>query len=133
MSVFGDNLGAIIKTRWRNQTEAAKYLGVHQTLLGRYLRAESEPLLSHAARIARKLDVTLDELTGMKYDQAVVGGMFLKEEQARYTGDAPARRAMENLRERWRKHPQERRTIEHLVAALFPHDTKAVIAWLKET
>jgi transcriptional regulator with XRE-family HTH domain len=131
MSVFGDNLGAIVKTRWRNQTEAAKYLGLHQTLLGRYLRAESEPLLSHAVRIAKKLDVPLDELTGMKYDQAIVGGMFLKEEKARYSGDAPARKAMEGLRERWRKHPQERRTIEHLVAALFPDDTKALIAWLK--
>jgi len=131
MSVFGDNLGAIVKKRYRTQTEAARVIGVHQTLLGRYLRAESEPLVSHAAKIARKLEVTLDELMGMKYDQAIVGGMFVKEEQARYASDAPVRRAMENLRERWRKHPQERRTIEHLVAALFPHDTKAVIAWLK--
>lgn len=133
MSVFGDNLGAIVKKRYRTQTEAARVIGVHQTLLGRYLRAESEPLVSHAAKIARKLEVTLDELMGMKYDQAIVGGMFVKEEQARYASDAPVRRAMENLRERWRKHPQERRTIEHLVAALIPHDTKAVIAWLKSS
>jgi transcriptional regulator with XRE-family HTH domain len=135
VSTFGDNLRAIIKKgRWRNQSEAAKFLGLHQTLLGRYFRGKSEPLVTKAADIARKLDVSLDELAGLKQGQG--GGavsMLVREERARYAAEHPVRKAMERLRDRWRKRPEDREAIEHLVALVFPDDAAAVTAWLKQS
>ncbi len=135
MSAFGDNLRALIKKGgWRNQSDAAKFLGLHQTLLGRYFRGDSEPLVTKAADIAKKLDVSLDELTGLKHGQAGTGGsMLVREERARYAAEQPARKDMERLRDRWRKRPDDRESIEHLVALVFPDDAAAVIAWLKQS
>ena len=46
--------------------------------------------------------------------------------------DQPYAAAMKKLKMRWKKKTQERDTIRHLIAALFPDEFRRILAWLEQ-
>ena len=62
---FGTRLAAARKAGGLSQDEVGRRAGVRGTMVGRYERAEAEPSVEIAARLARALDISLDYLTGV--------------------------------------------------------------------
>jgi transcriptional regulator with XRE-family HTH domain len=62
MAKFSDNLKKIRVDKDISQDALAKAAGVHVTHISRYERGLSSPSLDVAQKIAKKLDVSIDEL-----------------------------------------------------------------------
>lgn len=123
---FGTIFRSLLNSRGLTQVAAAKQLEMNQSTVSYYCKLDKPPRPHILNHIAQRLGVSVDELVGQK--------------PLRATGRTPAARhepphisAMEALRVRWRKKPQERDTIRHLVAALFPKNDGEVIAWLEKS
>jgi transcriptional regulator with XRE-family HTH domain len=135
MHTFAENLAQLIRLRGWTQIEAAENLGVSQALISRYLRGKREPLPRTIAHLAERLGVDVTDLTGDRVTKSRGQRLVLKttaSERHRpgqlYVYDT----AMKRLKIRWKKHPQERETIKHLVAALFRSDSERILLWLAE-
>jgi hypothetical protein len=46
--------------------------------------------------------------------------------------DRVSDRALQNLKKRWKKKPEERDAIQDLVAVLFPEDATQIVSWLNQ-
>ena len=104
---------------------AARELGVTQSQISDYLSGKSEPYLSTAIAVAKKLGVSLDELSGI-----APPGLTVKEEDAAYLAEPPYHRWVERLKRRWRRKGTTRAEMELAVRILFPDDAERMIEWL---
>lgn len=69
MEKFSKNLALIMAERGLNQPELARLSGVDQSLISRYLRSDKRarlPRLKNLVALAKALDCTLEDLTGVK-------------------------------------------------------------------
>jgi transcriptional regulator with XRE-family HTH domain len=110
--------------RW-NQVKAASELGLTQSQVSDYLNGRSEPYLSTAVSIAKKLGISLDELSGI-----TPPGLAVREQGAVYQTEEPYNHWVERLKRRWRRKGATRAELELAVRILFPDDADKVIDWL---
>ena len=108
-----------------NQVVAARELGVTQSQISDYLSGKSEPYLSTAVAVAKKLGVSLDELSGI-----ALPGLAVKEEGVAYVAEPPYHRWVEALKRRWRRKGTTRAEMELSIRVLFPDDAERMIDWL---
>jgi transcriptional regulator with XRE-family HTH domain len=124
MDSFSNQLRKLMSSRRWNQAKAASELGLTQSQISDYLSGKSEPYLSTAVAIAKKLGVSLDELSGMGTDRFVV-----EEEGALYHVE-PYHQWVEMLKRRWRRKAPARTELELAIRILFPDDADKMIDWL---
>lgn len=125
MDTFSSQLRKLLTTKRWNQVRAASELGVTQSQISDYLSGKSEPYLSTAIAIAKKLGVSLDDLSGVSPSRSVV-----REGIAFYGSDEPFGEWVERLKRQWRRKGASRAEMELAIHVLFPDDADKVIAWL---
>ncbi len=108
-----------------NQVKAANELGLTQSQVSDYLSGRSEPYLSTAVSVAKKLGVSLDDLSGI-----APAGLVVREQGAVYQAEEPYNHWVERLKRRWRRKGAARAELELAVRILFPDDVDKVIDWL---
>jgi hypothetical protein len=83
--------------------------------------------------MAERLEVSVAELTGQT-DVAEPNKRPVPQTTVilHYPPDQSVCSALSNLKARWKKKPHEREIIKHLIAALFPEDTRRILAWLEQ-
>jgi transcriptional regulator with XRE-family HTH domain len=124
MDSFSNQLRKLMFARRWNQARAASELGLTQSQISDYLSGKSEPYLSTAVAIAKKLGVSLDELSGIGTARFVVA-----EEGALYHAE-PYHQWVEMLKRRWRRKGTARTEMELAIRILFPEDADKMIDWL---
>ena len=65
MDTFSNQLRKLLSAKQWNQVRAASELGVTQSQISDYLSGKSEPYLSTAVAVAKRLGISLDELSGI--------------------------------------------------------------------
>ena len=131
---FGENFREILRQRNLTQIEAAELLKTSQSVISGYCRLKTAPRTRILEWMSTRLGVSVPELKGEVPLAEPGKGIRAKiEEIQKSTYDDLASRAMDDLRQRWRKKPSERDTIKHLVAALFPKDAQRILAWLDKS
>jgi transcriptional regulator with XRE-family HTH domain len=130
MEPFPEALRRLLRERGWNQSEAASQLGISQGLVSAYLRGKREPTLSTLLTVASRIGVPIGELVGEDASQrGPHEEKILKSIESDNFGDL----ALRNLKKRWKKKPNERGTIKHLIAALFPGDAERLLTWLEKS
>jgi transcriptional regulator with XRE-family HTH domain len=124
MDSFSDQLRKLMSARRWNQVRAASELGLTQSQISDYLSGKSEPYLSTAIAVAKKLGVSLDELCGIGTARFVVA-----EEGVLYHTE-PYHQWVEMLKRRWRRKAATRTEMELAIRILFPDDAGKMIEWL---
>ena len=127
MDSFSNQLRKLMSARRWNQAKAASELGLTQSQISDYLSGKSEPYLSTAIAVAKKLGVSLDELSGIGPARFVV-----KEEGALYQTE-PYQQWVEMLKRRWRRKSTARTEMELAIRILFPEDADKMIDWLNRS
>jgi transcriptional regulator with XRE-family HTH domain len=131
MNSFASCLAALIERKGWTQIEAARQLGVSQTLISRYLSGKRVPLPRTVTHIAERLGVSAVELVGKTPTKGVAGGHKPQLTTGRALDmEEPTARSMKSLKRRWERKHADRATIRHLIEALFPEDASQIIAWL---
>jgi len=124
MDTFSNQLRSLMSARRWNQAKAASELGLTQSQISDYLSGKSEPYLSTAVAVAKRLGVSLDELTGIGAPRLAV-----REEAALYQVE-PYHHWVEMLKRRWRRKGTTRTEMELAIRILFPEDADKMIDWL---
>ncbi|MGD0060244.1 MAG: helix-turn-helix transcriptional regulator [Verrucomicrobiia bacterium] len=125
MDSFSSQLRKLLTAKQWNQVRAAGELGVTQSQISDYLSGKSEPYLSTAVAAAKRLGVSLDELSGLRSSRSVV-----REGIAAYGRDEPFNEWAERLKRQWRRKGASRAKMELAIRVLFPDDADRVIQWL---
>jgi transcriptional regulator with XRE-family HTH domain len=125
MDSFSSQLRKLLSSKHWNQSRAASELGVTQSQISDYLSGKSEPYLSTAVAVAKRLGISLDELSGIGPSSPVV-----REEVAFYGGDEAFGEWIERLKRRWRRKGASHAEMELAIRVLFPDDADKVIEWL---
>ncbi len=125
MDSFSSQLRKLLSSKQWNQTRAASELGVTQSQISDYLSGKSEPYLSTAVAVAKRLGISLDELSGVAPSSAVV-----REEIAVYGADESFSEWVERLKRRWRRRVVSHAEMELAIRVLFPEEADRVIEWL---
>ncbi len=125
MDSFSSQLRKLLSSKQWNQTRAASELGVTQSQISDYLSGKSEPYLSPAVAVAKRLGISLDELSGVAPSSAVV-----REEIAVYGADESFSEWVERLKRRWRRKGVSHAEMELAIRVLFPEEADRVIEWL---
>jgi transcriptional regulator with XRE-family HTH domain len=128
MDSFSNQLRKLLAIKQWNQVRAAREIGVTQSQISDYLSGKSEPYLSTAITVAKKLGVTLDELSGIELPDLAV-----KEEEAVYGAEQPYHRWVERLKRRWQRKGTTRAEMELAIRILFPDDAERMIDWLNRS
>jgi transcriptional regulator with XRE-family HTH domain len=125
MDSFSSQLRKHMSSKRWNQVKAAGELGLTQSQISDYLSGKSEPYLSTAITVAKKLGVSLDDLSGISSSRWAVA-----EEEATYEAEPPYHRWVERLQRRWRRKGATRTEMELAIRILFPDDADKMIDWL---
>ena len=125
MDSFSNQLRKLLAAKQWNQVRAASELGVTQSQISDYLSGKSEPYLSTAVAVAKRLGISLDELSGIGPSGAVV-----REEIAFYGGNESFGEWVERLKRRWRRKGASHAEMELAIRVLFPDEADRVIEWL---
>jgi transcriptional regulator with XRE-family HTH domain len=125
MDAFSNQLRKFMASKQWNQVKAANELGLTQSQVSDYLSGKSEPYLSTAAAVARRLGISLDELSGV-----AVAGSAVREEGAIYRAEPPYDQWVEKAKRRWRRKGAARAEMELAIRILFPDDADKMIEWL---
>lgn len=124
MDSFPNQLRKLMTSKGWNQVKAASELGLTQSQVSDYLNGKSEPYLSTAIAVAKKLGVSLDELSGIASPRFTVN-----EDVAAYQVE-PYHHWVERLKRRWRRKGTARAEMELAIRILFPDDADKMIDWL---
>ena len=124
MDSFPNQLRKLLSSRGWNQAKAAREFGLSQSQISDYLGGKSEPYLSTAIAIAKRLRVSLDELSGTAPPRLVV-----EAEGAAYHVE-PFHPWVEMLKRRWRRKGAAHAEMELAIRILFPDDAEKVIDYL---
>ena len=125
MKPFGQNFRDILRLRDLTQAEAAALLETSQSVISYYCSLKVPPRRRTLGIMSTRLNVSVAELTG-EVEPAKPNIPEIESEDSVTSG-------MRDLKRRWRKKPNERSTITHLVAALFPKDAQGILAWLDKS
>ncbi len=117
----------MVSKQW-NQVKAASELGLTQSQVSDYLSGKSEPYLSTAAAVSKRLGVSLDELSGV-----VTARIAVREEGAVYHTEPPYDQWIEKVRRRWQRKGAARAEMELAIRILFPDDADKMIDWLNRS
>lgn len=132
MEPFPEAFRRLLRERGWNQSEAASQLGISQGLVSAYLRGKREPTLSTLLTIASRIGVPIGDLVGEDASQRGPRDHENTLPSVSRSDDFCAL-ALGNLKRRWKKKPNERGTIKHLIAALFPEDADRILTWLEKS
>jgi transcriptional regulator with XRE-family HTH domain len=127
MEAFSNQLRKLMASKQWNQMKAASELGLTQSQVSDYLSGKSEPYLSTAAAVAKRLGVSLDELSG-----GATAKIAVREESTAYQAEPPYDRWIENVRQRWQRKGAARAEMELAIRILFPDDAEKIIDWLNK-
>lgn len=127
MDSFSSQLRKLLSARQWNQVRAAAELGLTQSQVSDYLSGKSEPVLSTAVAIAKRLGVSLDELTGFN-----ASGTMVREDGALYMADESFVQWIERLKRRWKKKGASHAEMELAIRILFPEEAEQVVRWLNQ-
>ena len=125
MDAFPSQLRKFLTARQWNQVRAATEIGITQSQISDYLNGVSEPCLSTAVAIAKRLGVSLDELAGVNVSKSV-----LREENALYAASESFVQWGERLKRRWKKKDPSHDEMELAIRILFPDEADKVVRWL---
>jgi transcriptional regulator with XRE-family HTH domain len=125
MDAFSNQLRKLMASKQWNQVKAASELGLTQSQVSDYLSGKSEPYLSTAAAVARRLGISLDELAGV-----ATAGTAVREDGAMYHAEPPYEQWVEKAKRRWRRKGATRAEMELAIRILFPDDADKMIEWL---
>jgi transcriptional regulator with XRE-family HTH domain len=125
MDSFSNQLRKVLSSKQWNQMRAATELGLTQSQISDYLSGKSEPYLSTAVAIAKRLGISLDELSGID-----AAGLVVREEDAAYHADESFSQWVERLKRRWRRKGASHAEMELAIRVLFPEEAESVIRWL---
>jgi transcriptional regulator with XRE-family HTH domain len=131
MATFGDTFRAILRSRGLTQAAAAELLNTTQSVISYYSNLDRPPRRGTLLNMAERLGVTVSELTGDREIKEKVKRPVIRTDSVLSTPNRPYENAMKRLKNRWKKRPQDRDTIKHLIAALFPAESDHIIAWLE--
>ena len=133
MANFGEGFRAILRSRGLTQAAAAKLLDTTQSVVSYYSNLNRPPRRCTLLNIAERLGVTVGELAGER-------GAGQKEKRGTIRPPLPSEPpfkqffydALQNLKQRWKKKPEERDAVRHLVALLFPDEADRILNWLDQ-
>ncbi len=125
MNTFSSQFRKFLTAKQWNQVRAASELGVTQSQISDYLSGKSEPYLSTAVAVAKRLGISLDELSGIGPSRPVV-----REGIAIYGAGDSFGEWVERLKRRWRRKGASRAEMELAIRVLFPEEADKVIEWL---
>jgi transcriptional regulator with XRE-family HTH domain len=128
MDAFSTQLRKLMASKHWNQVRAASELGLTQSQVSDYLNGKSEPYLSTAVAVAKKLGISLDELSGIATSKFAV-----REEGAVYHAEPPYDQWVEKVKRRWRRKGAARAEMELAIRILFPDDAEKMIDWLNRS
>jgi len=128
MEAFSNQLRKLMASKRWNQVKAASELGLTQSQVSDYLSGKSEPYLSTAAAVSKRLGVSLDELSGV-----VTARIAVREEGAVYHTEPPYDQWIEKVRRRWQRKGAARAEMELAIRILFPDDADKMIDWLNRS
>ena len=128
METFSNQLRKLMASKRWNQVKAASELGLTQSQVSDYLSGKSEPYLSTAAAVSKRLGVSLDELSGV-----VTARIAVREEGAVYHTEPPYDQWIEKVRRRWQRKGAARAEMELAIRILFPDDADKMIDWLNRS
>ena len=123
MDSFSNQLRKVLSSKQWNQMRAATELGLTQSQISDYLSGKSEPYLSTAVAIAKRLGISLDELSGID-----AAGVVVREEDAAYHADESFSQWVERLKRRWRRKERLTPKWNWPSAFCFPKRPKALSA-----
>jgi len=130
---FGEIFRETLRRRNLTQVEAAALLETSQSAISAYCKRTNAPRAKTLGWISTRLDVSIAELKGetegrepRRGSNAKVGSL------SGVIADDLVGRALGDLKRRWAKKPDDRDTIKHLLAALFPDQARRLVAWLEE-
>jgi hypothetical protein len=83
--------------------------------------------LSTAVAIAKRLGISLDELSGIG-----AAGLVVREEDTAYHADESFSPSVERLKRRWLRKGASYAEMELAIRVLFPEEAEKVIRWLSE-
>jgi transcriptional regulator with XRE-family HTH domain len=130
---FGEIFREALRQCNLTQVEAAALLETSQSMISSYCRRKDPPRAKTLGWISARLGVPIAELKGeINGPESRKGGAPKGEHLPRSTPDDLVGRAMNDLKRRWMKKPDDRDTIKHLLAALFPNEARRLVAWLEE-
>jgi transcriptional regulator with XRE-family HTH domain len=127
MEAFSNQLRKLMASKRWNQVKAASELGLTQSQVSDYFSGKSEPYLSTAAAVAKRLGVSLDELSGVAAARIAV-----REEGAVYRAEPPYDQWVEKVKRRWQRKGVSRAEMELAIRILFPDDAEKMIDWLNK-
>ena len=129
---FGETFQTLLRERGLTQSQAARLLGMHQSSVSRFCCARRPPRLHVISHIAAALGVDPSSLAvGAIRPEPAEKGKGRRASQASLE-ELLFADAMQELRDRWRRNPDDRDAIRHLVALLFPRNASQLQAWLKK-
>jgi transcriptional regulator with XRE-family HTH domain len=128
MEAFSNQLRKLMASKRWNQVKAANELGLTQSQVSDYLSGKSEPYLSTAAAVAKRLGISLDELSGV-----VTAKIAIREEGAVYQTEPPYDQWIEKVRRRWQRKGSARAEMELAIRILFPEDADKMIDLLNRS
>jgi transcriptional regulator with XRE-family HTH domain len=127
MDSFSNQFRKLLSSKQWNQTRAAAELGLTQSQISDYLSGKSEPYLSTAVAIAKRLGISLDELSGIN-----AASLMVREEGAAYRADESFSQRIERLKRRWLRKGASHAEMELAIRVLFPEEAEKVIGWLND-
>src|ERR1700722_18533404 len=133
MATFGHAFRATLRSRGLTQAETATLLGTTQSVVSYYSNLERPPRRGTLLNISERLGVSVAELTG-----EATSTEPKKSSSSRTPAppnpplDQAVSNALLDLKARWKRKPNERDTIKHLIAALFPKNPHKITAWLEQ-
>jgi transcriptional regulator with XRE-family HTH domain len=136
-NVFTANFRMLMSVGAWTQMEAAKQLGISQSLVSRYIHGVTRPPRKSVEAIAYRLGVPAESLLTKSLTLPEMRRLLQKNSP----GAPRAKRSlspnaqphgpwMRSLKRRWQRRPQERDSLSTALRLLFPEDYESVMKWL---
>ena len=129
--VFTANFRMLMAAGDWTQMEAAAQLGLSQSLVSRYIHGVTNPPRKSVEAIAYRLGVSVESLLTEPLTLPEARQLLQRKSRGASKAKSPPDDPwMRSLKRRWKRHPQDRKSLSDALRLLFPQDHKSVIKWL---
>jgi transcriptional regulator with XRE-family HTH domain len=131
---FSTRLAEVLDNNRWNQAEAAEILGISQAMVRRYLSGKRKPLPRTISFMAERVGVSPEYLSGASSDRVGKGSKPPPRSSpiAARKQPEPWEVAFRDLQKRWKRKPEDRESIRHLLSVLFPKHEEQITAVLEK-